>query len=116
MGVLKAILVFLRAFILSRAAAAFENLALRQQVAVLNQSVKRPRLRPRDRIFWVVLSPWGQKTETTSKPTESTDFTLAHSMNLRRRSEASMRIDAAATQPVFWVLCYQVMPSPKHPK
>ena len=55
MGVLKAVLVFLRAFILGRAAAA-ENLALRQQLAALNQSVKRPRLRPRDRIFWVLLS------------------------------------------------------------
>ncbi len=33
MGALKAILVFLRAFILGRAAAAFENLAPRQQLA-----------------------------------------------------------------------------------
>ena len=33
-----------------------ENLALRQQLAVLQRSVKRPRLRPRDRAFWVVLS------------------------------------------------------------
>jgi transposase InsO family protein len=32
-----------------------ENLALRQQLAVLRRSVKRPRLRPRDRIFWVFL-------------------------------------------------------------
>jgi hypothetical protein len=30
-----------------------ENLALRQQLAVLGQSVKRPKLRPRDRVFWV---------------------------------------------------------------
>ncbi len=56
MGVLKAIWVFLRAFTLTRATVAFENLALRQQVAVLNRSAKRPKLRPRDRVFWVVLS------------------------------------------------------------
>jgi putative transposase len=56
MGILQAILVFLRAFILGRAAVAFENLALRQQVAVLNQSGRRPKLRPRDRVFWVLLS------------------------------------------------------------
>ena len=56
MGVLKAILVFLRAFILDRAAAAFENLALRQQLAVCKQSIKRPKLRLRDRVFWVWLS------------------------------------------------------------
>ena len=60
MGILQAILLFLRAFIMGRAAAAVENLALRQQVAVLKQSVKRPKLRPRDRMFWVLLSRlWG---------------------------------------------------------
>jgi len=33
-----------------------ENLALRQQINVLQRSVKRPKLRKRDRIFWVWLS------------------------------------------------------------
>ncbi len=33
-----------------------ENLALRQQLAVLNRSVKRPPLTPSDRMFWVMLS------------------------------------------------------------
>ena len=47
---------FLRAFIIGRVAAAVENLALRQQVAVFKQSVKRPKLRPRDRVFRVWLS------------------------------------------------------------
>jgi transposase InsO family protein len=56
MGIIQAIFLFLRAFILGRAATAIENLALRQQVAVFKQSVKRPNLRPRDRVFWVVLS------------------------------------------------------------
>jgi hypothetical protein len=55
MGILQSVFLFLRAFIIGRAAAAVENLALRQQVAVFQQSVKRPKLRPRDRIFWVVL-------------------------------------------------------------
>ena len=35
---------------------ALENLALRQQLAVLERSGKRPKLRPRDRMFWVLLS------------------------------------------------------------
>ena len=39
-----------------RAALAAKNLAPCQQVAVLQRSVKRPRLRRRDRIFWVWLS------------------------------------------------------------
>jgi len=56
MGIIESDVLFLRAFIIGRAAAAVENLALRQQVAVFRQSGKRPRLRPRDRFFWVVLS------------------------------------------------------------
>jgi transposase InsO family protein len=56
MGIIRAIFVFLRAFIMGRAAAAVEILALRQQIAVFKQSVKRPKLRPCDRIFWVLLS------------------------------------------------------------
>ena len=56
MGIVPSIFLFLRAFLMGRAAAAVENLALRQQAAVLKQSVKRPKLRCRDRVFWVVLS------------------------------------------------------------
>jgi putative transposase len=32
-----------------------ENLALRQQLAIMKQKNKRPKIRLRDRIFWVVL-------------------------------------------------------------
>jgi transposase InsO family protein len=56
MGVLKACVLFLRAMFVPPARLAIENLALRQQLAVYKQSVKRPKLRPRDRIFWVWLS------------------------------------------------------------
>ncbi len=56
MGIVQSIFLFLRAFIMGRAATAVENLALRQQVAVFKQSAKRPKLRPRDRVFWVALS------------------------------------------------------------
>ena len=40
----------------SRTKLAAENLALRHQLGILGRSVKRPRLRKRDRIFWVWLS------------------------------------------------------------
>jgi len=53
---LKAALVFLRAMLISKARLAIENLALRQQLAVCRQSAKRPKLRARDRIFWICLS------------------------------------------------------------
>ncbi len=56
MGIIKAIYFLIRAFLTPRLMLAAENLALRQQVSVYKQSVKRPKLRPRDRIFWVWLS------------------------------------------------------------
>ena len=39
----------------SRRSLTLENLALRQQLAVYRRSVKRPRLRQTDRLFWVWL-------------------------------------------------------------
>ncbi len=42
-----------------------DNLALRQQLAVLNRSAKRPQFTPTDRMFWVVLSRiWNNWSET----------------------------------------------------
>ncbi len=55
MGVLKATFLFLRALFVPKSLVAMENLALRQQLAVFKQSNKRPKLRPRDRIFWTWL-------------------------------------------------------------
>ena len=60
MGIFRAFLALIRMLFATRAALAAENLALRHQLVVLQQSVKRPKLRPRDRIFWVWLSKlWG---------------------------------------------------------
>ena len=56
MGLLRIVCVFVRAWVRTQAHLAAENLALRQQLAVLHGSVKRPRLRCRDRLFWDVLS------------------------------------------------------------
>ena len=37
-------------------AVALENLALRQQLSALTRTVKRPQLRTRDRLFWILLA------------------------------------------------------------
>src|SRR5262245_5197553 len=37
-------------------AVALENVALRQQLAALKRTVKRPQLRTRDRLFWILLA------------------------------------------------------------
>ncbi len=47
---------FVREIPMSRATLQLENIALRQQVAVLKRERPRPRLRPLDRVFWVLLS------------------------------------------------------------
>ena len=56
MGILKIVILFVRGIMMNRTALALENLALRQQLAVLRHFDKRPLLRLRDRIFWVWLS------------------------------------------------------------
>ena len=53
MSIIKAIYLLIRAFLLPRLILAAENLTLRQQVAVYKHTVKCPKLRTRDRIFWV---------------------------------------------------------------
>jgi hypothetical protein len=52
--VLSALQAFVVSLFRSRASLRLENLALRPQVAVYQQTVHRPRLRPTDRVFW----PW----------------------------------------------------------
>ena len=56
MAVVRVIVILIRAVLLPRAALAAEILALRHQLGILQRSVKRPRLRQRDRILWVWLS------------------------------------------------------------
>ena len=56
MGILRMIWALVRAFFVSRAALAAENIALRHQLAVLQRSVKRLKLHNRDRVFWSWLS------------------------------------------------------------
>jgi hypothetical protein len=56
MGSPNIIRVILRLLVSDRSSLIAENLALRQQLAVLGCSAKRPRLRQGDRIFWVWIS------------------------------------------------------------
>ena len=56
MGWLKMVCVLLRSLLRRQTELAAENLALRQQLAILEHKSKRPRLKNRDRIFWAWLS------------------------------------------------------------
>jgi putative transposase len=55
MGFLKAALMFFRTWFVSKSNLAVENLALRQQLAIMSQSIKRSKLRHCDRVFWTWL-------------------------------------------------------------
>jgi hypothetical protein len=54
--VVSALLAFVATLCQSRESLRLENLALRHQVAVYQQTVHRPKLRPPDRVFWAWLS------------------------------------------------------------
>ena len=56
MSVFHMIMVWFRGLVRDRTDLATENLALRQQLAVLTVRKRRPRLRRRDRFIWVWLS------------------------------------------------------------
>ena len=56
MGLMRTVFLFIRGFLRNRLELAAENLALRQQLAVLREKVKRPCLCRCDRIFWAILS------------------------------------------------------------
>src|SRR5216684_6974884 len=56
---LAALVVVLRSLALlccGHRAVALENLALRQQLAVFRRTAKRPPLRDRDRLFWILIA------------------------------------------------------------
>ena len=68
MGVFRLVASLLWAMLVPKAHLATENLALRQQLAVLKGSVKRPKLRPRDRVFWTwLLRLWPADIRTTQE-------------------------------------------------
>ncbi len=56
MSMIRILGLFIRGMLRHQTALAAENLALRQQLSILTKRRKRPRLRTRDRIFWVWLS------------------------------------------------------------
>ena len=56
MSFVRAVLLVIRALLRNQTELVAENVALRQQLAVLDRQTKRLKLTRRDRIFWVWLS------------------------------------------------------------
>jgi len=66
--VVSALVAFVAMLFLSRVSLRPENLALRHQLAVYQQTVHRPRLHPTDRFFWAWLWPSRQTALTFVQP------------------------------------------------
>src|SRR6202158_6197582 len=85
---LTALLVLLRSIGLicrGHRAVALENLALRQQLAVLTRTVAHPRLRRRDRLFWILLAKGWREWRTALMVVQPTTVLRWHRQWLRRR-------------------------------
>jgi putative transposase len=66
-GMIPLILIGLLRGVRTQRSLVFENLALRHQLAVLQRTAPRPRLRTSDRLFWVLLSRlWSGWTDAIS--------------------------------------------------
>ena len=85
---LTALMVLLRSIGLiccGQRAIALENLALRQQVAVLRRTVTRPHLRSTDRLFWILLAKGWRDWRSALIVVQSDTVVRWHHQWLRRR-------------------------------
>src|SRR3989441_8856269 len=64
---------------------ALENLALRQQLAALRRTVKRPQLRERDRLFWILLAKGWREWRTALIVVQPDTVVRWHRQWLRRQ-------------------------------
>jgi hypothetical protein len=65
MSIVTLLITFLGSLFKSHRQLALENRALRQQVTMLRQSVKRPRATPVDKFFWIFFSRYVDGWRTT---------------------------------------------------
>jgi hypothetical protein len=77
-----------------------ENIALRHQLRTLQRTVKRPRLRPRDRMFWVVLAMTWRRWRSALVLVQPDTVVRWHREWLRRRWTRRSRHARAGRPPV----------------
>jgi hypothetical protein len=76
-------------------AVALENLALRQQLAALTRTVKRPHLRKRDRLFWILLAKGWREWRTALVVVQPDTVVRWHRQWLRRQLDAALHTDTS---------------------
>ena len=69
MFLLRQLFALLRHLVAPRVDVVLENVALRQQLAVLKSSVKRPKIDESDRVFWILLRRlWKEWSNSLVRP------------------------------------------------
>src|SRR5436309_16128599 len=83
-------------------AVALENLALRQQLAVFKRTVRRPQLRHRDRLFWMLLSnawwDWRTALIVVNPDTVVHSPSLPADRSFQRHGASDGRLDRPASR------------------
>ena len=75
LAILQAVTGTLRSALRRRASLVAENLVLRQQLAILRRATPRPRLRPIDRAFWVIVArAWSRPSSARSSTPSRWDW------------------------------------------
>src|SRR5512132_2607246 len=83
-GMITLILIGLLRGVRTQRSLVFENLALRHQLAVLQRTAPRPRLRTADRLLWVLLSRlWNGWTDAVHRPARDRDPMAADRLQAR---------------------------------
>ncbi len=67
MSILRLVVTFLGSVFKSQRQLVLENLALKQQLTMLRQSVRRPRATPADKLFWIFFSRYVDGWRNTLK-------------------------------------------------
>ncbi len=103
MSVFQMVAVFLRPLLCTQADLAAENLTYRQQLAALEYSSKRPKLRKRDRIFWAWLSKLWPNWRSVLLIVQPETVVRWHQQGFKsywRWKSMECRSDRATTRPV----------------
>src|SRR2546421_5651128 len=95
---------FVRALLGNSAAVALENVVLRHQLAVLQRSVRRPRLRRRDRIFWTGLSRLWAGWRSTLVIVQPATVLAWHRRGFQLYWRWKSRFRARGRPPIAWEL------------
>src|SRR5216117_1441740 len=96
--------IFLRALCVDAANVSFENIALRQQLAVLQRAVPRPKVYQRDRLFWVCVSRLWSGWRSTLVIVQPATVLAWHRRGFQLYWRWKSRFRARGRPPIAWEL------------